>query len=161
MLEQSFLEALRGVYWPFYMVALAIAGSAFIRGGPLPLGRALLGMMFASVAQATWEGFGAPLTWWQHIAIDLPLFALITMPPRHYWQAAMGALVFAQLILHCVWAIQPDLARLHWLGCILLGFAKCAVLILWSGGARVQATLDRVSRAASRMVLAASYRGHA
>lgn len=145
MLEQHFLEALRMAFWPLYIIAIGAASfSAAIRSRWC-LGRTMLALLMASLAQSFWEG-GAYLEWWQQLVIDVPVFVIVTMPPRHYWQSTMGGLIFAQIVLHATWAMAPDFARAHWLGCILIGFAKCIVLLLWSGGSRVETVLGRVPR---------------
>lgn len=156
MLDQALLEALRDGFWPLYWIAMFAGAFAFARGRQWCIGRTVIALLFASLAQTIWEGEGY-LTWWQHLVIDVPVFVLITMPPRHYWQAVLAAMVFAQLVLHIVWGASGDgagMARWHWLGCILLGYAKCVVLLLWSGGGRVQRIFDSISGWASGLVLA-------
>jgi hypothetical protein len=103
------------------------------------------------LAQFLWEA-GGFLQPWQHMAIDISIFICVTMPPRHYWQSAIAGLVMAQIWLHAIWWLSPDLARTHWLGGTILEFAKCAVLLLWSGGARVETVLHSAARFVADMV---------
>lgn len=155
MLDQAFLEALRAGFWPVYVVAMMIGVTSALVQKRWCIGRSVFALIAASVAQVLWEGTGF-LLWWQHFAIDFAAFVLITMPPRHYWQSVLGGLVFAQLVLHCIWGAAgdvADMARLHWLGSILLGYVKCLVLALWSGGWRVEMVLGRLARSATRLVL--------
>lgn len=160
MLEQSALEALRDGYWYLYPATMLIGSIAFVRGSCLLLGRSLLALAMGSLLMAMVVGMngGQTLTWWQQIAIDVPVLITITAPPRHYWQAALGALVLAQIVLHAAWGVNPDLAREHWLGNILFGYGKCLIVLLWSGGKRVQTVLDSAARLADRLVLAARSR---
>ena len=158
MLDQSFLEALQAGFWPTYWVAVTLGAMSALLQRKWCIGRTVFALVLASLLQTLWEGTGY-LHWWQHLLIDGAAFVLITMPPRHYWQSTLGGLVFAQLVLHCVWGIAGDvagMARFHWLGCVLLGYAKCLVLTLWAGGGRVEAVLMRIPRLLSGMVLAAS-----
>ena len=153
MLEQAFLEGLQTAFWPLYVTAVAAAFVAFALRKQWCIGRTVLALVFASLAQTAVESAtGTYLAWHWHLMIDVPVFVLITMPPRHYWQAAMGGLIFAQIVLHAVWGMAPDLAREHWLAVTLIGFVKCAVLLLWSGGARVETILGRAAGLASRLV---------
>lgn len=157
MLDQAFLEALRAGFWPVYVVAMMIGVVSALVQKRWCIGRSVFALIAASIAQVLWEGSGF-LLWWQHLVIDVTAFVLITMPPRHYWQSVLGGLVFAQLVLHCIWGAAGDvagMARFHWLGCILLGYVKCLVLALWSGGWRVEAILGRIAGLASRVVLRA------
>lgn len=151
MPELATLEALRDLFWPVYLLALSAGALSFVLTRRFCLGRTVLALALASLAQSTWAG-DSYLQPWQHLAIDLPVFVAVTMPPRHYWQTAMGGLVLAQLVLHGCWWLAPDLAQWHWLGCILIGFVKCAVLLLWSGGARVESVLGWLSRPVVRVV---------
>lgn len=156
MLDQAFLEALQRVFWALYLASMAAGAVSIIVTRRLCLGRAVLALAAASLAQGWIENMqGVPLSWLQHMAIDVPVLVLITLPPRHYWQSTLGALVFAQLVLHACWAMAPDLARWHWLGVTMLGLAKCVVLLGWSGGSRVESLLGRVARLPARLVLAA------
>ena len=50
---------------------------------------------------------------------------------------------------------MPNLAAGIWLSTLAIGFAKCAVLGLWAGGCRVELALDRLSRGAARLGVAA------
>jgi Na+-transporting NADH:ubiquinone oxidoreductase subunit NqrB len=153
VLEQAFLEGLQTAFWPLYVTAVGASGLAFALRRQWCLGRTVAALVFASLAQTAVEGLtGSYLLWWQHMMIDVPVFIMVTMPPRHYWQATMGGLVFAQLFMHAVWGMAPDLARAHWLAVTLIGFAKCGVLLAWSGGARVETLLGRAARFASRLV---------
>lgn len=155
MLDQSLLEALQQGFWPVWAFAMSAGVISALISRRWCIGRSVFALILASVLQSLWEGSGY-LLWWQHLAIDTVAFVLITMPPRHYWQSTLGGLVFAQLVLHCVWGIAGDvagMARFHWLGCILIGYAKCLVLTLWAGGDRVEGALVRVSRFASDLVL--------
>lgn len=153
MLEQAFLEGLQTSFWPTYVTAVTAAFIAFVLKRQWCIGRTVLALILASLAQTVFEAqTGSYLLWWQHMLIDVPVFMLVTMPPRHYWQATMGGLVFAQLVLHAVWGMAPELAREHWLAVTLIGFAKCGVLLLWAGGARVETLLGRASSALARLV---------
>lgn len=153
MLEQAFLEGIQNAFWPVYVTAITAAGLAFVLRRQWCIGRTVIALVMASLAQTAMESLtGTFLAWYWHMMIDVPVFVLITMPPRHYWQAAMGGLVFAQLVLHAVWGMAPDLAREHWLAVTLIGFAKCGVLLLWSGGARVETLLGRAASFASSLV---------
>lgn len=159
VLSQPFLEALQHGFWPIWLASIVAAAVSVAVTRRRCIARTLVAILASYAAQTAWEGAGY-LNWWQHLVIDVPMFFLITMPPRHYWQSTMGALVFAELVLHCVWGVSDasEMARIHWLGCSLLGYAKCAILLLWSGGARVEAILDRAARAASLLVLAPASR---
>lgn len=152
MLSQAFLEAVQAAFWPVYLLAMVAGALRFAVMRQWCIGRAVFALALGSLAQFAWEGSTDYLRWWQHLIIDVPVFVLITMPPRHYWQSTLGALVFAQLFLHCIWAVSPELGREHWLAVALIGFVKCAVILLWSGGARVELALSGVSQLASRMV---------
>ena len=169
------LELLRNVYWYVYPAVMLAGLVAFVRGSrvrsqramtehmrdsTLALGRTLLALCLGSVvmAQVVEINGGTSLTWMQHMAIDVPILAVVTMPPRHYWQSVIGGLICTQIILHGVWALVPDNAQEHWLANILVGYAKCLVILLWSGGARVEAALDSAARLADRLVLAARAR---
>ena len=153
MPDQSVLEALRDIFWPVYLAALVAGAVGFSVTRRWCLGRAVIAMALGSLAMAVWVHYtGGSLSWWQHMVIDVPVFAMLTMPPRHYWQATLAAMVLAQIVLHAVWGMAPDLARIHWLGSILLGFAKCAILLLWSGGSSVENLLGHVARWAFDLV---------
>jgi hypothetical protein len=153
MLEQAFLESLQSAFWPLYVISVTAGAAAFVLRGQWCMGRAVFALVFASLGQTVWEGLqGSYLLWWQHLLLDAPVFILITMPPRHYWQAALGALIFTQLALHAMWAMAPDLGREHWLAVTLIGYVKCAVLLFWSGGARVETLLGRAASLVTRMV---------
>lgn len=150
---------LRDAFWPVYLVTVACGALAALHRGNWCLGRATFALVAASLAQSLCEDLtGEALVWWMHIAIDVPAFALIVMPPRNRWQSVMGGFLFAQIFLHCVWALEPTFARTHWLCAILIGFAKCATLLLWSGGPRVELLLSLPARAAVRLVLSAAAR---
>lgn len=153
MPEQSLLE---GVQWAFRLLfplaVLAGTASAIVTRRRC-LTRALCAVGLAVAAQHGIEAWqAAPLTWWQHLGIDFSAFVIVTLPPRHYWQATLGALIFAQLVLHACWAMAPDLARYHWLGVTLIEIAKCGVLIGWAGGKRVERLLGRAAGAVARLV---------
>jgi hypothetical protein len=152
MLDQAFLEAVQAAFWPIYLLAVGAGALRFILYRQWCIGRAVLALVLGSLFQGAWESGGGYLQWWQHMLIDVPIFILITMPPRHYWQSVLGALVFAQIFLHALWYVVPEMGRAHWLGCISLGFLKCGVLLLWSGGARVEHLLARISGALARLV---------
>jgi hypothetical protein len=153
MLEQAFLEGLQFAFWPLYVISVTAAAFAFVLRGQMCLARTVLALVIASIAQTVLEtSTGTHLEWWQHVMIDLPVFILVTMPPRHYWQAAMGGLLFAQMVMHAVWGVAPDLAREHWLVVTLIGFVKCFVVLLWAGGARVETLLGSAASFASRLV---------
>jgi hypothetical protein len=163
MLHQSVLEALRSGFWPLYVASMCLAVVAAYRRQAWCIARVVAAMLLASITQTLWEGAGF-LQPWQHIAIDVPVFVMVTMPPRHYWQAAIAGLVFAQIVLHCVWWLAIDhteMARVHWFGCIVLDYAKCVVLALWSGGWRVRAVFDTIAGGAARLVLGAAARERA
>lgn len=120
------------------------------------MGRAVVAMLGVSLGQWLLEPANGYLLWHQHLMLSLPAFILVTMPPRHYWQSALGALFFAQILLHCAWGVGegvPDMARWHWFGCIVLGYMKCGVLLLWSGGGRVESIFNRAARAFTGLVL--------
>jgi hypothetical protein len=153
MLDQAFLEALRHLFWGLYLTAIAAGAVSVIVTHRMCLARAVFALAAASLAQGWLEAAqGVPLSWLQHMMIDVPVLVLITLPPRHYWQSTMGAIVFAQIVLHACWAMAPDLARWHWLGGTMLGLAKCLVLLGWSGGRRVEILLGRVARLTARLV---------
>jgi hypothetical protein len=158
MLSQAFLEALKAGFWPLYVATIALATFMTWRRGAWCMGRTITALVLASITQSVWEaGTGHFLLPWQHLAIDVPVLALVTTPPRHHWQVAMAALIFVQIFLHCIWWIGFDLtemARVHWFGCIVMGYGKCIVLAFWTGGARVQAAFDTAAHALARMVLA-------
>ena len=151
MIDQALLEALRDTFWPVYLFAVAAGLVGFVHSKRWCLGRVVIALVLGTIAQSLWEGNGYLLPW-QHLAIDVPLLFLITMPPRHYWQSTMAGLILAQIFLHVIWWLAPSLAREHWLGCILLGYLKCAVLVMWSGGARVETALAGVSNLAARFL---------
>ena len=138
MLEQATLEALQSAFWPTYLVAMAAGVISFAATRRWCLGRTLIALALGSATQTLWEGSGFLLAWQA-----IPIFILVTMPPRHYWQSTMAGLILAQIALHAIWWLSPALAVEHWVGCVLLGFAKCAVLLLWSGGERVESLLGR------------------
>ena len=152
MLDQAFLETLRDAYWPLWAMAISAGLLRFGMSRRWCIGRTTLALLIGSAVATAWSGEGF-LLWWQHFVIDLVVFAAITLPPRHYWQSAMGGLLLTQLLLHMIWGAAPELARVHWLGCIMLGFAKCGVLLLWSGGPRVELALARIGGAFNRLVL--------
>jgi hypothetical protein len=156
VLDQDFLEALRSAYWPLYVTAITAGLFRFAYSNRWCIGRTTFALLFGSLVQTVWAGSGF-LAWWQHLAIDAAIFFVVTMPPRHYWQSTMGALLLAQIAMHCIWALAPDLARVHWFVCITLGFAKCAVLLLWSGGPRVEHYLSRTAGVVTRVVLAPAH----
>jgi Na+-translocating ferredoxin:NAD+ oxidoreductase RnfD subunit len=157
MLSASVVFAAREVFWAFYPAVL-LAGLMFsIRGRNATLARVTIALALGSFAQSMVEG-EAVLAWWQHMAIDVPIFIAVTIPPRSYWQTIMAGLLFAQLFLHAVWGLAPGLAWVHYALCLYLGFAKALTLLFWSGGRYVQAVFDTVSGLASRMVLAAAFR---
>lgn len=157
MLDQAFLEALRDGYWPLYLVAVCAGVLRFVVDRQWCMGRAVFALATASIGQYLWEGDGY-LLWWQHLALNLWVFLLITTPPRHYWQSTLGALVLCQMVLNAIWFAVPDLAREHWFANVLLGYAQCFVLLLWSGGARVERVLARGAGALARLVRPASRR---
>ena len=154
MLSLPFLEALRMGFWPVYVIAILSGLISSIINPRMCVIKTTLAFLLASAAQWAWEGTGV-LMWWQHMVIDVPVFLFITMPPRHYWQSVIGALVLAQLLAHALWYAggdYPDAGRMHWFVCIVLGYAKCFVLVLWSGGARVEIALGRAARSLTRLV---------
>ena len=156
MLDQAFLEAVRHLFWGLYLTAIAAGAVSVIVTHRMCLARAVFALAAASLAQGWLEATqGVPLSWLQHMMIDVPVLVLITLPPRHYWQSTLGAIVLAQLLLHSFWAMEAIDARWHWLGCTMLGLAKCMVLLGWSGGRRVEILLGRVARLCARLVLAA------
>jgi hypothetical protein len=165
MLEQAFLEGLQAAFWPLYVTCVTASALAFVIRRQWCIGRTVFALVLASLAQTAVESAtGAFLPWWGHLIIDGLVLFVITMPPRHYWQATMGGLVFAQIALHIIWfaanifgdmATTPVLAREHWLAVTLIGFAKCAVLLAWAGGKRVEAVLAGAARFATRLVPAA------
>lgn len=153
MLDQAALEGLQAAFWPLYVIAVTAGVVAFALRRQWCMARTLGVLVFVSLGQTVWEGMqGSHLLWWQHMALDVPAFWLITLPPRRYWQAVIGGLVAAQIAIHAIWGMAPDLAREHWLAVTLIGFVKCFVLLLWSGGVRVENHLGRAARLASRLV---------
>ena len=161
MPDVATMEAMRDTYWPLALLAIGAGTFSALITERRSLLRCILALVIGNAAQFGWEAAMPPggyLLWWQHMVIDLGIFVVVTTPPRHYWQSTMGALLFAQIVLHGVWGLVPELAAEHWLGCTLIGFAQFALLLLWSGGARVERVLSRIARSADRMVLASSGR---
>ena len=160
MLDQAMLEALRDAFWPVYLLSVSLAAFVAWKRSAWCMGRAVFAMLLVSVGQWAWEPVDGYLQWYQHLALSLPAFVLVTMPPRHYWQSALGALFFAQIVLHCIWGFGEaveGMARWHWFGCITLGFAKCGVLMMWTGGGRVESLVARsFGRIVSRVLGKAS-----
>ena len=162
MLSASFIFAAREVFWAFYPAVLLTGLMFSIRGKNATLARVTIALALGSFAQSMVEG-DAVLTWWQHLAIDVPIFIAVTIPPRSYWQTLMAGLLFAQLFLHAVWPFIPDFAWTRYGLSLYVGFAKAFTLLFWSGGRYVQNALDALDALvgyASRMVLATSYRKH-
>lgn len=155
-LDQAMLEAVQQAFWLLYLPSLAAAGISAMLTRRWCIARAFFALAGASLAQTLLESWmAAPLGWPQHLAIDFAVFVLITLPPRHYWQSTLGALVLVQLILHSCLAVEGIDPRLHWLGVTLVGIAKAVVLLAWSGGARVEIVLGRAARLPARLVPAA------
>jgi hypothetical protein len=153
VLDQSFLEAVQRLFWVLFPLSAGAAAISVAITRRRCIARTLLALVATSAAMLAIKTMQAqPLNWWQHFALSGAAFWVITMPPRHYWQSTMGALVFAQLVLHACWAVAPDLAREHWLGVTLIEYAKCLVLIAWSGGKRVELALGRAARLPARLV---------
>lgn len=153
MFGEGFVLAARDVFWPLYLIALAIALAASIRASNATLARAVGALALGSLAQSLIDGGTTPLAWWQHLAIDIPIFIAVTIPPRSYWQSGLAALVGVQLILHCLWAAAPMLAWYHYALCLYIGFVKVALLLLWSGGRHVQRVFDRAAGRFADLVL--------
>lgn len=154
MFSEIFVLAARETFWPLYLAALAIGLAASVKGKNATLARAVAALALGSLTQWVIDEGTTPLAWWQHMVIDVPIFAAVTVPPRSYWQSGLAALVGAQIVLHALWAIQPALAWVHYALCLYLGFGKVAVLLLWSGGRYVQTAYDWVSRGVANVVLA-------
>ncbi len=151
-LDQAWLEGLRSALWLLFPVAVALAAISAAVTRRRCIARVLAALVLAAAAMAVIEAAqAAPLSWWQQFGIDFVAFTVITLPPRHYWQSTMGALVFAQLVMHALLWAQPDLARWHWLVVTAIEFAKCAVLIAWAGGKRVEIALGRAARFPARL----------
>lgn len=155
MPDQAALEALQSAFWAVWWLAVIAGAVVALDRRRWCLGRAVLAMMFTAFAQGAWElalGPDGYLNWWQHLVISLVAFVIVTMPPRRYWQSVLGGLIFAQIVLHCLWWAAPDLAQWHWLGCVLFGFAKCAVLLLWTGGGLVESVYRRLAGGVAGLV---------
>lgn len=156
MLDAATADALVRWFWPIYSVALTAGICSAIVNRRHCIARTVLALGAGSLAvQAILlVNGGVSLEWWQHFTIDLAVFWLVTLPPRHYWQATIGGLVFAQLAFRAVWAMAPDLGPLMWDASMLVGYGKCLVLFLWAGGPRVELILSRAAGLATRLVLA-------
>lgn len=169
MPDQATLEALRDLFAVVYPAAIVIACLKALHMGRegFALWRTVLALLAGTVAQIALEAGGGVLNWGQHLAIDLGVLFVITLPPRLYWQAFMGGIVFAQILMHAIWGLSdafgpvPDMARIHWVLCIILGFGKCLLLVFWAGGDLGKAVVDRLSRLRAERRLAKGQRQHA
>ena len=155
-MDQATREAVRAAFWALFALALIAALISIAATRRRCIARATLAMVLAlASAFAIETAQGGPLVWWQQLGVDFAAFVLITLPPRHYWQTAMGALVFAQLWLHGFLALEALAPRDHWLFMTLIEMTKCLILIGWAGGKRVETVLGRAARIPARLVLAA------
>ena len=145
MPDLATLEAIQEAFWPLYSLAISAALVRALVDRHMLIARTALALVAGSVAMNLWEGDGYLLAW-QHLAINVPILIAITAPPRSYWQSIMGALVVSQIAMNVVWLQVPSLGREHWLAVIMVGYLKCAVLLLWSGGGRVERAFVRLSR---------------
>lgn len=154
MLDPAMQEVLRAGFWPLYLAAIGAGAISAIVFKRWCIARTTAALALGSLAMQAivWTNGGVALEWWQHFVIDLAVFWLITLPPRHYWQAAIGAMVFAQLAFRALWAMAPELGSLMWDASMVLGYGKCLVLLLWAGGPRVENLLGRASGALARLV---------
>jgi hypothetical protein len=157
MLDAASAEALRAGFWPLYILALTAGTWSAVVSGRGCIARTVFALALGSAAMQTIVLFngGVALEWWQHFVIDGAVFWMVTLPPRHYWQAVIASLIFAQLVFRALWAMVPDLGPVMWEASLIAGYGKCLVLLLWSGGARVETLLGRAARFATRLVPAA------
>lgn len=158
MLSQSAADALLVGYWPLYLLALGAGAWSAIYHKRWCIARTTFALAAGSAAMQAivLTNGGVALEWWQHFAIDFAVGLIVLLPPRHYWQAMIGSLIFAQLVLRAVWAMAPSLGQFVWDASLLLGYGKCLVLLLWAGGARVETLLGRVASLAARLVPAST-----
>lgn len=154
MLSEAAQDALLAGFWPLYILAL-IAGlwsAVYLKRWCIARTTLALAAGSAVMQAIVLANGGQALEWWQHFAIDFAVGLIVLLPPRHYWQAAIGSMIFAQLVLRAAWAMAPDLGAIVWDASMILGYGKCFVLLLWAGGARVETLLGRAAGFASRAV---------
>jgi hypothetical protein len=154
-MELATLQSIQIVFWFAYIAACAIGiGVGLSRSRP-GLFKCTSLLIAGSVAMTIYESFFPFAQWWVLLAIDIPIFGLVTAPPRYRVQAWLAGLILIQIVLHVIWGITDGIAgagRLHWLGNIAVGFAKCAVLIFWAGGENAENAVSGFSRALARLV---------
>lgn len=154
MPDQATLEALRDAFWGFYLLTLSLVAARVLwtwaRGRAWwDLARCAAALALASLAQWAIErelGPGGYLLGHHHLAINALVFVAVVSPPLRYWQAVLGALVLVAMVTNGLWIFNPEFGRWHWLANILIGFAKCATLLLWAGGPRLEHLARMVRR---------------
>jgi hypothetical protein len=154
-MDMATLQAIQSVYWPVYVCVCALAiGVGLSRNRP-GLFKCTALLIAGSVAMSLYELWHPYSPWWAMLAIDIPIFGLVTAPPRYRVQAYLAGIIFTQILMHVLWGFTADIhgsGPLHWFGNILAGFGKCAVLLFWTGGERVEMAVGAFGRAVAGLV---------
>jgi hypothetical protein len=154
-MDMATLQTIQSVYWPVYVCACALAVIVGLGGNRPGLLKCTTLLIAGSVAMSLYELWHPFTPWWGMLAIDIPIFGLVTAPPRYRVQAYLAGIIFTQILMHVLWGFTADIAGagpLHWFGNTMAGFGKCAVLLLWSGGERVEMAFSAFGRAVADLV---------
>ena len=160
-LDQAMLEAMQAGYTPALVVSCALATWLGFGGKRPDLLRASLGIMAVALLRTLWEGAEGVLTPFQHLMLDVPLFIILTLPPRTIGQCVIGALAFGQVAVDVFWVLEifPSFARWHWFLSTAMGLVSFAALIIWSigGDGNAKRRVVRGWRWLTGLVLAKAY----